>query len=162
MNRMKKLLLSGFLVCSLFGMASEQVPAPPATVKDGIEVSENWTEYKTVDGVKIEYKMTRCETKEMRAQNRLLFKFTNTTDQALTISWVSKEFRNDQCWNCTRIENPEYAHSLTLAPGEVLEGDTFSKSNKALSIFGNYVNHVPGMSNQRLTNFELIDLSVRK
>lgn len=158
---MKKLLLSGFLLCSLFGMAVEEQPVPAAIVLDGIEVSENWTEYSTVDGVKIEYKMTRCETKEMRAQNLLLFRFTNTTDQELNVSWVTKIFRNEQCANCERLDDDEYAHAIVLAPNQVLEADGTSKADKAVYIFGNFVHLVPGMSDQTLTNFELVNLSVR-
>lgn len=161
MDRMKKLLLSGFLLFSLAGMAIEEIPTPTIAPIDGIELSENWTEYTTVDGVKIEYKMTLCGSEKMRAQNRLLFKFTNTTDQELTISWVTKEFRNDECWNCNRLQNPEYAHTLTLAPGQVLEADPTTAENNDLYIFGNFIKFVPGMTEQTLTNFEFIELSVQ-
>ena len=57
---MKKLLLSGFLLFSLVGMAIEEIPAPAAALIDGIEMPKEWTEYTTIDGVKIEYKMNRC------------------------------------------------------------------------------------------------------
>ncbi len=161
MYPMKKLLFSGFLLFSLVGMAIEEIPTPSVTLFDGIELSDIWTEYTTIDGVKIEYKMKQCESDKMRAQNLLLFKFTNTTDQDLTISWVTKTFRNDVCTNCERLTNPEYSHTLTLAPGEVIEGDGTTKENKDVYIFGNFVKLVPGMSEQTLTNFELIDLTVR-
>jgi hypothetical protein len=161
MKRMKKLLLTGFLFCSLIGMAIEEIPTPTTLQVSGFEMPEEWTEYTTIDGVKIEYKMKECESDEMRAQNLLLFKFTNTTDQELTISWVTKEFRNGECWNCARLDNPESAHNVVLAPGETIEGDGTTKKNKEVYIFGNYIKQVPGMTEQTLTKFELLDLTVR-
>lgn len=157
---MKKLLLSGFLFCSLLGFATEEIPTPATVLIEDMEYPEEWTEYTTIEGVKIEYMMKRCETDKMRAQNLLLFKFTNTTDQELTISWVTKEFRNGECWNCESLYGGDYNHSLTLAPGEVVEGDGTSKENKEVYVFGNFIKHVPGMLEQTLTNFELVDLAV--
>lgn len=161
MKRMKKLLLTGFLFCSLFGMANQEFPTPTTLLSLDLEMPDEWTEYKTIDGIKIEYKMKRCETEKMRAQNLLLFKFTNTTDQELTISWVTKEFRNGECWNCEQMYGGDYDHSITLAAGETMEGDGTSKENKEVYIFGNYINHVPGMLEQTLTSFELMDVTVR-
>jgi hypothetical protein len=132
---MKKLMLSGFLVFSLIGMAIEEIPAPAAILVDDIELSDNWTEYLTFDGVKIEYKMKQCGGDKMRAQNLLLFKFTNTTEKDLTISWVTKEFRNGECWNCERMYGGDFSHSLTLVAGETIEGDGTSKDNKEVYVF---------------------------
>ncbi len=160
MKRMKKLLLTGFLCCSFIGMAVEEIPTPAALLVDGFEMPEEWTEYTTIDGVKIEYRMKQCEGDKMRAQNLLLFKFTNTTDQELTISWVTKEFRNGECWNCEQMYGGDFDHSLTLAAGETMEGDGTTKDNKEVYIFGNFIKHVPGMLEQTLTNFELVDLTV--
>lgn len=161
MKRMKKLLLTGFLFCSLLGMANQEFPTPTNLLTEDLEMPDEWTEYKTIDGIKIEYKMKRCETDKMRPQNLLLFKFTNTTDQELTISWVTKEFRNGECWNCVQMYGGDYDHTLTLAAGEIMEGDGTSKENKEVYIFGNFINHVPGMLEQSLTSFELVDVTVR-
>jgi hypothetical protein len=158
---MKKLLLSGFLLFSLVGMAIEEIPAPAASLIDGIEMPKEWTEYTTIDGVKIEYKMKQCEGDKMRAQNLLLFKFTNTTDQELTISWVNQEFRNGECWNCERMYDGDFSHTLTLAAGETIEGDGTTKEVKQVYIFGNFIKLVPGMTEQSLTNFELVNLTVQ-
>lgn len=158
---MKKLLLSGFLLTSLLGFASNEFPESTLPLIDGIELSEDWKEYTTLNGVKIEYRMKQCEGEKMRAQNLLLFKFTNTTNRSLTVSWFSKEFRNGECWNCDRLGNPEFAHTITLEAGEVLEGDGTSKDNKDVYVFGNFIKFVPGMLEQTLTNFEFAELSVR-
>ena len=158
---MKKILLSTFLLCSLFASSINEIQFPASSFADGIAVSNEWTEYTTIDGVKIEYKMTACGDEKMRAQNLLLFKFTNTTNQELTISWVTKEFRNGECWNCDRLDNPEYSKTLTLSPLEVIEGKGTSDYRKTFYIFGNFIKLVPGMTEQTLTNFEFVDLTIR-
>lgn len=160
---MKKILLSGFLLFSLFGMSIQGMPTPEAAAEllDGIEMPQEWTEYKTVDGVKIEYKMKECMSDKMRASNLLLFRYTNTTDQELTISWVTKVFRNGECVNCSSLDSPEHAFSLTIPAAGLIEGDGSSLNDRELYIFGNFVKLVPGMTDQRLTNFELIDLKVQ-
>ncbi|MCJ8291187.1 MAG: hypothetical protein HRT58_15550 [Crocinitomicaceae bacterium] len=157
---MKNILLFSFFVCAFFARSSSETPNVVSNPIDGIAISHQWTEYKTVDGVKIEYKMTKCDDGKMRAQNILLFRFTNTTSQELTVSWIAKEFRNEECWNCTRLDDPEYAHELKLAPLEVIEGKGGSNYQKSFYIFGNFIKLVPGMTEQTLTNFELVDLSV--
>lgn len=158
---MKKLLLSSFLLFSFFGLTLEETPTPFIAPDEASQLPEDWTEYKTFEGIKIEYKMALCESDKMRAQNRLLFKFTNTTDQKLTISWVSKEFRNGECWNCNSLHKSDYSHFLTLEPGQVMEADPTTPENNGLFIFGNYIKFVPGMTEQTLTNFEFVELSVR-
>lgn len=105
--------------------------------------------------------MKRCETDNMRAQNLLLFRFTNTTDQERTLTWTTKIFRDNMCSNCDRLYDAEYSHALTLNPNEVVEGDGTSKEDKSVYIFGDFVNKFPGMSSQRLTGFELVELTVR-
>ena len=160
-QRMNKLLLVGALFITLSSFASTELSPIVQPQIDGIEISEEWKEYTTMNGVKIEYRMKRCESETMRAQNLLLFRFTNTTNKEVTVTWKSKEFRNGDCWNCERIDDSDFFHVLTLAPNEVLEGDGTSKDNKEVYVFGNYINLVPGMWDQTLTNFEFADLTVR-
>lgn len=157
---MKKILLTGFILFSLVGLAMSQSPFPSYAVTGGFELSDEWTEYISVEGIKIEYKMTQNESIEKRSQNLLLFKFSNTSDQALTLTWVTKEFRNGECSNCNRLDNPEYAHSKTFAPGQIFESDGSSHINNEMFIFGNFVKLVPGMTEQSLTGFEFVDIAI--
>lgn len=128
---------------------------------NGIQFSKEWTEYSTVDGIKIEYKFQECNSNKVRNQVLVLFKFTNTTNTNKSISWVTKKWRDGNCSNCHRIDNPEYAHSLTIDANSSVEGDCQSKTNKALYIFSNFVKLSPGMSDSKLTNFELIDIQTQ-
>lgn len=123
-------------------------------------LSPNWEIYETLDGVTIEYKMTLCEGENVRSQNNVLFRFTNATDREQTISWTTKVFRNGVCWNCERLDNPEYAREITLAPYQIIEGENGARYRDNFYIFGNFTHLVPGMTNQRLTSFELVDLNL--
>jgi hypothetical protein len=130
------------------------------TYKIDVEPTEEWQEYTTIDDVRIEYKRKKCTPGTEREQNLILFRYTNLSNDVKTISWIVKMWRNDYCMNCNTTTNPEYAHSITLQPNEALEADGTSKTNKNIYIFDNFIKLVPGMQEQRLTNFELMDLNV--
>lgn len=135
------------------------VSIPLWTFSMDFEPSEQWQEYKTVDGIRIDYRMKEC-TINGRNQNLLLFKFTNLTNDVKNCSWVTEIWRNDVCVNCQSLTDSENAHYLILAPGQSVEGSETSKDNKALYIFGNFVQQVPGMSNHYLTGFELQQMTI--
>ena len=142
-----------FFFVSSFGISKE-------TLREAsFEITSEWQEYATVDGVRIEFRMKTCTVRSNREESLVLFRYTNTTNLAKTISWKTKIWRNGICSNCDKINRPEYAHKISLEANEVIEADGTSKENSALYIFGNYIKHVQGMSNQRLTNFELIELT---
>lgn len=124
------------------------------------EPTEEWQEYTTIDEVRIEFKRKTCTPINDREQNLILFRFTNLSTVAKTISWSTKMWRNDFCVNCERIENGEYAHSISLAPNQVIEGDGSTKADKAVYIFDKFITLIPGMTDDRLTHFELINLIV--
>ncbi|MDG1334405.1 MAG: hypothetical protein P8P74_18875 [Crocinitomicaceae bacterium] len=125
-----------------------------------VEPTEEWQEYATVDDVRIEYKRKKCSPGTEREQNLILFRYTNLSNDVKTVSWIVKIWRNDYCVNCNAIANPEYGHTITLQPNEALEADGTTKTDKRIYIFDNFIKLVPGMQEQRLTNFELFDLNV--
>jgi hypothetical protein len=124
------------------------------------EPTEEWQEYTTINDVRIEFKRKTCTPINDREQNLILFRYTNLSSDTQTLSWSTKIWRNDFCVNCERIENPEYAFSITLVPNQVLEGDGSTKADKSVYIFDNFITLIPGMTDDRLTNFELINLIV--
>tara|TARA_Y100000385_G_C13101528_1_gene644841 strand:- start:3193 stop:3678 length:486 start_codon:yes stop_codon:yes gene_type:complete len=161
---MKRLLFIGFLLLGMTSMANSEIIQTVLTSVNDLEPAEEWQVYNTYDGVKVEYRLARCgDGVELREQNLLLFKFTNTTNESKSISWTMKMFRDGECYNCHRIERDEYKHTINLAANESIEGDCSVETirNQALSTHDNYIKHVPGMANTRLTNFELIDVTVR-
>lgn len=149
-----------FAFATLFSIAAPTLPFEPIS-QTNVEPTEEWQEYATVENVRIEYKRKKCTPGTEREQNLILFRYTNLSNDVKTISWIVKIWRNDYCVNCGAITNPEYAHSITLQPNEVLEADGSTKTDKRIYIFDNFIKLVPGMQEQRLTNFELMDLNVQ-
>ncbi|MFT5858535.1 MAG: hypothetical protein ACI865_000623 [Flavobacteriaceae bacterium] len=163
---MKKCLFIGFLLLGLTSFASSETTntAFAPTIVDDLQPSEEWQVYDTYEGIKVEYRLALCgDGVELREQHLLLFRFTNTTNEAKSISWVTKMFRDGECYNCKRITRDDYAHTISLAANETIAGDCSVETirNQALSLHDNYIKHVPGMAKTRLTNFELIDVTVR-
>lgn len=149
--------------CFVFAtLLSNAVPLPSfdPVFPTNIEPTSEWQEYATLEDVRIEYKRKQCTPGTEREQNLILFRYTNLSNDTKTVSWIVKIWRNDYCVNCNAITNSEYAHSITLQPNEVLEADGSTKTDKRVYIFDNFIKLVPGMQEQRLTNFELMDLNV--
>ncbi|MDX2359744.1 MAG: hypothetical protein QNK23_02980 [Crocinitomicaceae bacterium] len=142
------------LLLTPWAIASDSIP-----LKD-IEPVTEWTEYALMDGVRIEYKYQRCDDADVKNQVLILFRYTNLTDATIELSWKTKIFMNNECINCHRLENDEYAFHLQLLPNEVKAGDGTSKRDKRMYIFSNYINLAPGMSGKKLTDFEIIELNI--
>jgi len=141
-------------------LATNTVFASPLENPTDLVVVYDWQEYKTVDGIKIEYKYQAFETGTFRNSLLILFRFSNESSESKTISWVTEEYRNGVCSNCAQIDNPEYSRSVTLSPGEVLEGTATDVTKTEEYLFSNFINLVPGMSNQRLTDFNFVNINV--
>lgn len=126
-------------------------------------LSSEWQEYAFTDGVLIEYRMQKVNSEDYGRQvNMLLFRFTNTTDQVKDCSWSVKIERNDVCYNCQDLGSPENVFTLQLNPNQIIEGNSSNLITRSeLNIFGNFVKLVPGMTTQKLTGFELIDLTIK-
>ena len=154
------ILLSFCFVFTTLLSSATPVAAFYSISPTNVEPTEEWQEYATVDNVLIEFKRKKCIPGTEREQNLILFRYTNLSNDVKTVSWIVKIWRNDFCVNCSAITNPEYAHSITLQPNEIVEADGSSKTDKSIYIFDNFIKLIPGMQEQRLTNFELMDLNV--
>lgn len=128
-----------------------------------VNLSTEWQEYSFSDGVLIEYRMEKVRSEDYeREVNMLVFRFTNTTDEVRDCSWIVKIERDNQCYNCDYLGRTENNFSLRLKPKEVAEGNASNLITRSeLNIFGNFVKLVPGMTEQKLTSFELINLSIK-
>lgn len=155
-----KLSLTVLFALSLSVTNASIVEIVSETLLNIPEPTDEWQEYTTIDDVRIEFKRKTCTPINDREQNLILFRYTNLSNQTKTVSWATKMWRNEICVNCSRMDNPEYAHTITLAPNQVIEGDGSTKADKTLYIFDNFITLIPGMTDDRLTDFELINLSV--
>jgi hypothetical protein len=154
----RRLIILSTLLVLAFSVQSQ----PNESVDyDPIEITDEWTTLTSQDGVEVEYKVQECNNQNVRNQVLVLFRFKNTSATEIkTFNWAVKEFRNDVCSNCDRLDTQEFQRSLTLSPGEVLEGDGTSKMDKRVYLFCHFIELVPGMSNQTLTDFEFVNMDI--
>lgn len=156
MRRKIKNVLVSVMVFMAFSAFSASILEEPLE----IEVTYEWHELKTVDGIKIEYKYQIFESGTFRNSLLVLFKYTNMSTESKSMSWAIKEFRNTICTNCEQLNDAEISRAITLAPGEVIEGKGLEASKTEEYLFSNFIKLVPGMSNQRLTDFEFVNVNV--
>lgn len=124
----------------------------------GFAQNNDWTLHKEQNGVLI-YNMDKIwnDPSEGINQEMVLLKFVNTTDQVLTITWYDVRWYGDNCRNCDFYDDPEYKHTITLQPGESVEGECSFSSPAGLAIFKRFMERE---SVKPLTKFELRDLTI--
>lgn len=130
------------------------------TLED-IERVDTWTSYKEFGGIKIEYKFQDCHSEDLdkfRNLTVVLFRFTNTTNQKLELSWSTELFMDGECVNCDKINSDESKYSVKLDAKQVIEADCTSKNDRSLYIAANFIKLAPGMSGTRLTDFNFINM----
>lgn len=91
--------------------------------------SNEWQEYKSIDGVQILSKTANCETEYNTANNEYyVFKYVNTNDYSVRISWKLNLWNNGVCRSCNLPSPNEYELSLDLKAGQTLEYNCSDKS----------------------------------
>jgi hypothetical protein len=123
-----------------------------------VKPNKTWTEHTTFQGIKIEYKFAECNPDEGRKQILVLFRYTNTTQDKVELTWKAEKWRNNICVNCNS-NSSEYNRFLILNSNEVIEANGSSKKIKSNYIFSNFSILVPGMKNQQLTDFKFQNLA---
>ena len=151
------IILSTFLIATFSALScpEEVIETNP------IEIVDQWTHLYSENGLEVQYKVQECNNLNVRNQVLVLFRFINSSStEVKTINWSVKEFRNGECYNCDGLDSPEFKRTLTLSPGEILEGDGSSKADKRVYLFSHFIDLVPGMSDQKLTDFEFVNVEV--
>jgi len=123
-----------------------------------VKPNKTWTDYTTFEGVKIEYKYAVCTPDERREQILVLFRYTNTTQDKVELTWKSETWRNNNCMNCNS-SSTEHNRFIVLNPNEIVEATGSTKKIKSNYIFANFKVLVPGMTKQQLTDFKFQNLS---
>ena len=125
---------------------------------DNIEPAKEWTAFKTVGDVEIEYMFSPCESKEIYNETMVLFKFQNTSNKDLTLRWTTEIWRDNECTNCNETDG-EYTYVLNLRANETIAGNC-DERNPALQVFGNFTKLGPGMSDQHVTDIKFTNLQI--
>lgn len=149
-------ILYTFLVLALTTIVNAQ----ESSELNSVAISTEWKSLLSQDDIQVEYKVQKCSNLNGRDQVLVLFRFTNSsTAESKKMSWSVKEFRDGVCTNCSSIDI-EQQHSLLLEPGEVVEADGTSKTDNRVYVFSHFMKLVPGMTHQKLTDFEFINLNI--
>jgi hypothetical protein len=114
----------------------------------------DWTSLFNNQNVSIEYRYDDCHRPEdgIHKQNVHL-KFTNLTGSTQLVSYQKKVSYNNKPAAATSAEN---TFTITLKPGEVMEGSCSLKDNR-LAIF---VKMLDGTSQSVMSSFELVNVKV--
>ena len=123
----KRLLILTGLFTTLSGIAQEvKRTADYSTFlkNDKIEFSAKWINCeRPEDGLYAEY---------------VLMKVQNLSTETLVISWYNDIYRNETCTNCDH-DLPDRKRTLTLEPGQTLEGDCIPGPNNGLRVFSKWL-----------------------
>ncbi len=91
--------------------------------------SNDWQEYKSLDGVQIFFKTGKCSTEYNKAQNEYyVFKYVNNNNYNIRISWKLNLWNNGICRSCNLPSPNEYELSLDIKAGQTLEYNCSDKS----------------------------------
>jgi hypothetical protein len=114
----------------------------------------DWTSLFKDQKVSIDYKYNDCHRPEdgIHKQNVHL-RFTNLTGSSQQISYQKKVSYNNKP---AAAPSPENTFTITLKPGEVMEGSCSLKDNR-LAIF---VKMLDGTSQSVMSSFELVNIKV--
>ncbi|MCH2235232.1 MAG: hypothetical protein MK078_13360 [Crocinitomicaceae bacterium] len=117
--------------------------------------AQQWSDYATVDGVKIYQTEVECRDSQLPPQLAVLLKVENTTSQTIKIEWDLKIWYND-VEHKKDIADGENHYTITLEPNQSIEGDC-GTPNGALYIYKDFLIYE---AKQKLTHFELSNITV--
>lgn len=121
--------------------------------------SAEWTEYKTVDGVKFSEKsVEQTIDKTNETHSWIVFQIENTNDYDIKVTWKQDIWYNGVCRTCDQPEPSGYMFEKVLKAGESISGDPSDESNM-LKIYSHIVSPArPG----KLTKYEFKNITVEK
>ncbi len=106
-----------------------------SSISFSFTTNNEWKEYKSIDGVVIYTKNAHCSTEYNTSKNEyIVFKYVNTNDYNVRISWKLNLWNNDICRSCDLPSPNEYEQSLDIKAGETLEYNC-SDNSPAFKIF---------------------------
>lgn len=121
------------------------------------DIEKEWKLYEGDNGAQVYYKKAdRNDKANGIFQELVLFKFVNTTNTKLEISWSTENWYDGKCWNCNKTNNEE-DKTLVLDAGESIEGEAVGDTNRDLQLFSKFLNYD---DKPELTKFRFINLQV--
>lgn len=123
------------------------------------QAQNDWTIYKSINGVNIYTKESDCIFKDGSNMNQrvILFKLENTNNQVITISWTLRVWYGGK--EAVNNTTPEERHvKFTINSNSFLQGDCSLRANH-LYLYKKYLDFE---KSAQLTHFELENLKVTK
>lgn len=121
------------------------------------EKPREWTLYSSENGVEIFYKYADCISNQGTDQERVILKFNNTNNFAVSIEWKTNIYYNGKCHNCNSDDH-EFVSKQKILRESSIEGNCEDRSSR-LSFYSDFLDYE---AKQKLTNFELVNVSVTK
>lgn len=116
-----------------------------------------WTNYKTLNGVEISYKVVEYHDNHYGTHKEFyVLRVTNTTDVGMHIHAKKVLWYNDKCFNCDS-ESEEYIYDFYIKPGTELIGVPMGKKGKKLALFKKFLDK-PAVP--EVTKFEFENLTI--
>ncbi|PHR23107.1 MAG: hypothetical protein COA38_17455 [Fluviicola sp.] len=145
-----------YLLCLTYLVFSVSVFAQTST--NHVEIVDNndfnWITYVDNQEFTIEYKRTDCHLNSGIDQQYFFLRFTNKTQNEITLNWEMDLFYNNDCKTCGI---GEYQWHYKLAPLESVEGEcTFGAPNE-LRLFSKFID-ANYTNNSKLTGFKFSNL----
>ena len=146
-NDMKKTLLNATLFCG-FLLFSNTL----------FSQNNSWEEYFTDNNIKIEFNYQVCDFSSTASQELLAFRFTNLTNNNITLDYSIDLWNNSKEVN-TELNTDEFRKTIRLEANETLSSSCENNDMKKFTVFSSFVHNTTGEKYVTLTKFELTNIT---
>lgn len=122
--------------------------------------AQNWETISSSDEYKIEKQHIICKSNQGFEYDYLVLRFTNLTNENVSLSFSYEEWYNDVCTTCASGGDEGRMRTLDLAPNQVLEGDCNSKG--FMKIFHHSITVHPNAFVGKLTDLRINKIVLSK
>jgi len=144
---MKKTLLNATLFCG-FLLFSNTL----------FSQNNSWEETYSDNNIKIEFSNQICDFSSTASQELLVFRFTNLTNDNLTLDYTTKLWNNSSEVN-TELNTDEFRKTIRLEAHETLSSSCENNDMKQFTIFSSFIHNTTGEKYVTLTKFELTNIT---
>ena len=120
--------------------------------------SNQWTEYYSNEKIKIEWGYQVCDFSSTASQEMVVFKFTNLTDEYITLSYTQKITMNNSQENSEQNKE-EFRKIITLKKNENISTNC-ENIWKEYNIFSAFIDNMTQEKYTYLNKFELENLTI--
>jgi len=117
-----------------------------------------WQAYKSDNNVSIDYRFADCDPEIGYNKEVVQLKMTNTSAEKVELNYHIYLYYNGVCKTCDYPQ--EYVYSVTLEPGQTVEGSCGLEYDSRLTYFSRFTD-AGYKGNQQLTDFELHGLTIK-